>query len=438
MVTRIDLSVFVKNNLSQKARFGALALAAVFVLLAVFGNFAPAAAAVLPLPAPTLLRPAEGAILGQDKAWVGGVVKNNLLVKVLVDGKEVGQVKARSHSSGTVSFGLKLSSLSLGEHTVVALAQDKKGKISPESNVLTILVKASTPTPTLGRPAVNSNSGIERPFIIGNIQNGLSVGIIIDGKIQTTLTPEPSASGVTSFAWQPEKRLSLGKHLIEAFASDNGKLSNHDQIFWQVGEVKTSQAPEPEKDVSTATPVVDGVGGTEPTEPSVKVTENKDEAQKLTVRQELESTETPVIPDAAKEEPKTETATPVESADDSQGKIESSGTEPETKVSQAEPVEPVQGEVTEVSPGAVVRATADDAGSGFKLNNSLIVGITILIFLLLSLAVWYIQERRDKLGEKVVGIFREDEDIEKPINSSDSKKDYPDYPDLPPPPPPMF
>lgn len=414
MVTRINLSVFIKNNV--------LALAMVFALLAVFGNFSPAAASALPLPAPTLLRPVEGARLGQDKAWVGGVVKNDCLVKIMVDGAEYQEVKIHNHRSGTASFGIKLSNLSLGEHVVSAIAQDKKGKKSPESNDLLILISASTPIPTLAQPVVNSNSGIERPFIVGNIQNGLSVGIIIDGKIQTTLTPKPSISGVTSFAWQPEARLPLGKHLIEAFASDNGKLSNHDQIFWQVGEVKASQAPEPNKDVSAAAP--------KPTEPAVKVTENKDEAQKLTVRQELESTETPVIPDAA---------APVEPApDDSQGKIESSGNEPEKQVAQAPESAPTQNEVTEVSPGAVVRATDDQSGSGFKLNNSLIVGITILIFLLLSLAVWYIQERRDKLGDKVVGMFREDESAEKPLNSSEPKKDYPDYPDLPPPPPPMF
>ena len=408
-------------DLLSKTRLSAWFLAAFFALLAAFGSMAPASAAVLPLPAPTLLRPADGAILGQDKAWVGGLVKNNLLVIILVDGKEYKQtVKTRSHSSGNATFGVNLSKLSLGEHAVTAITKDKKGKVSAESNALMIVIKSPTSIPTLRRPVVNADSGIERPFIIGNIQNGLEVGIIIDGKLQTIFTPKPSTTKITSFAWQPKERLSLGKHLIEAFASDKGKLSNHDQIFWPVGEAKASSAPEPKKDVSVA----------EPATPLVKVSDNKpenrDEAQKLTMRQELKSPEKPVIPDAV---------APVEPvADDSQGKIESNN-EPEKKITQAPEFEPIQGEVKEVSPGAVVRETTDKTENGFKFNNSLIVGITILAFLLLSMVVWYVQERRDKLGEKVAGLFREDEGSGLPPSTTEPKKDYSD---LPPPPPPMF
>lgn len=350
-------------------------------------------------PAPTLLAPKAGTRLGQDRVWVGGVVKNDSRVKVLVDQKEYGWAKAVNHKSGTASFGLELKGLSLGEHTVLAMARDKRGKDSFLSQPLPIKIFSKTSAPVLRRPVVNADAGIERPFIIGLVKKGLIVGLVVDGRKVATLSTHPGKNDVASFSWQPTTALALGRHKIEAFASDNGKLSNNSKpVFWQVGEVAAGAigAPEDKKDKVTVRPGA-ATG-------RVTVKDDK-ETGRIKTDEEMGGTAAPSGP-------------PTGGAAD---------------------------EVREVGPGAVVRNLEGEAGPR-RFNTSLIIGIVILAFLVISIVIWYIQERRGRVSDKVMDMFRESEEGEgktddKPMDdfSVDSwrQEDRKDD-NLPPPPPPMF
>ena len=456
---------------------------------------------IIPNPSPILLVPEEGAELGQSRAWVGGVASNNSLVRILIDGNEYARTQVKNGPAGTASFGVRLFDLSLGTHSVVAVARDAQGKESFPSKSLFITIVASTPAPILLKPVVNADSGIERPFIRGFAKNGLVVSIVIDGRIVATITPPAYESGTASFAWQPDAALSLGMHTIEAFASDGGKLSNNAvPALWRVGEAPVADAEkqpvvkvkDTPSDTSIPEPAVPplsvskelaeqddfGVGGPEPEKPALKVAEpdTDTDTKKLTVTDSLEPEEEPVVADDSTKNKPDAIAGRVVADDDKgeSGTLAMSNDIPsgENKDTVANTLEdegaPVAG-VTEFAPGAVSRRVAED-GESFTFNTSLIIGIVILMFLLLSILVWYIQEKKEALSQKVVDIFREDvenvdakestsepqkpaaeskplvgESLERYTSSTALPKDESmppdedrDEDDFPPPPPPMF
>ncbi|MDP6571380.1 MAG: hypothetical protein QF747_00865 [Patescibacteria group bacterium] len=367
----------------------------------------PTSITIIPNPSPTLLAPSQGARLGQSRVWVGGVARNDSLIRILVDGQEYTRTNVRNHSSGVGSFGVALKDLPLGGHAVTAIARDSRGKESFQSEVLVITIMPSTPAPTIFRPVVNADAGIERPFITGLTKNGLLVSIVIDDKIVGMTPTASNESGVASFSWQPTQALGLGGHKIEAFASDNGKLSNNStEIFWQVGEVSEIEPAVPDESEPTSQ-------APEPEEPPISVAE-PEESTPLTVKDNLdeEEPEEPIVPDVIDS---------VEVVDEPEGRVvadddgvlgETDGPDADDdKLAQTNDTDEPDDDITEITPGAVVRDTSDDEERGeFTFNTSLIIGIVILVFLLLSILVWYIQEKRAQLGERVVNIFREDEE----------------------------
>jgi len=85
-------------------------------------------------PAPIVINTSKE-IINPNETVVAGVVKSNSMVKVYVDNKLNGEIKAVNHPSGTASFTYKLSqAVGQGTHTLYAVALDEKGKESKTSN----------------------------------------------------------------------------------------------------------------------------------------------------------------------------------------------------------------------------------------------------------------------------------------------------------------
>ncbi|OJI06670.1 hypothetical protein BK004_02500 [bacterium CG10_46_32] len=358
---------------------------------------------IIPNPSPTLLVPYTGDTLGQDRVWAGGVAQNNSLVRVVVDGKEQARVMVKNHASGTGSFSAELKNLLIGEHTITAIARDSRGKESFISNMVTISILPPTPAPILFRPIVNADSGIDRPFIAGIAKNGFVVSIIVDGKIIHSIPLGEDPSGVINFAWQPQTSFGLGRHTIEAYASDRGKLSNNSApIYWQVGDVALVN-----RDPEESSPIEDTRAETEQM-PPISVTV-PDEQKPLTVKDDLVVSEEPIVPDVVQgKDQDTEILNPegrVVADDDA---VLGATTDPDM-IAQNTGNEFDDSDVMEITPGAVVRQI-NEVPQKFTFNTSLVIGIVILVFLLLSILVWYIQEKRAQLGERVVNIFREDDE----------------------------
>jgi len=411
---------------------------------------------VVPNPAPVILAPSAGSRLGSDRVWVGGVAQNNSTILVYADGVEIARAKTTNHSTGTGSFSLQISGLSVGWHRISSVARDATGKNSFSSNIVSVNIAPPTPAPTLIRPIVNANSGIERPFISGFAKNGHMVTIVLNGVSRDTVRPVDGPQGVASFQWQPPTAFALGTQKIEAFASDNGKLSNNSAaIYWAVGEPGAQandrmpvsgdkQGNEPMSDAKSPASTTDdtatppdaekplAVKNATETEPVLSVVDNGSAPEK--------KEEQPAIPD--EKETMGSGAGRIQADDDSGGENNSVSSEDvaDTRALNEES-STESSSVKEIAPGAVVRDSSKEAPSDFKFNNSLIIGIVILVFLLLSILVWYIQEKRDQLGDRVVNMFKEDADgdeLRLPGDASEDTKKKKDDSQLPPPPPPTF
>jgi len=96
---------------------------------------------IAPVPAPTLLVPESGEVLKQTNPIISGVVKNNHLTKIFIDGKLDGKFTPEEHSSGTAYFEYKIQeNLQPGLHQISAGAVNSRGQISGNSNILQIII----------------------------------------------------------------------------------------------------------------------------------------------------------------------------------------------------------------------------------------------------------------------------------------------------------
>ena len=383
---------------------------------------------IIPNPSPVFLSPEQGSVLGQDRVWVGGVAKNNSLIRVFVDGKEWTRVNTKNHVSGTGSFSAELKDLPLGIHVVSSIARDFRGKDSFSSDVLIIKIMPSTPAPILNKPIVNAYSGIERPFITGFAKNNLEIIFVIDDKIVKKMPLGSDDSGTISFFWQPSNAFSLGNHKIEVFASDNGKLSNNSKaVYWQVGEIfeenQNTNEPELKVEVNPEDTVdsQDPISVLEKDQSEVIVVQDPEDSSIITVQDE-KIKENPIVPDEVES---------IVSENDIEGRIAADddfvlGAQDNIydTQDQLENLDTTGNKIKEITPGSVVREV-DAEDSEFTFNTSLIIGIVILVFLLLSILVWYIQEKKEEIGDRVVNIFREDEEEGSGV-SGDSDFEYTD------------
>jgi hypothetical protein len=411
---------------------------------------------IIPNPSPVILFPENNSIVGRDRIWVGGVAKNNSVVIVFVDGVEKARAKIKNHPSGSGSFSAEISGIDLGERNVTAIARDENGKDSFLSDSVLVSVANSTPAPVLKRPVVNSDSGIERPFIVGIAKENLNVFIVIDDFIVSRIELGSDPSGVVSFSWQPEKPLKLGLRKIEAFASDMGKLSNNSKpVFWQVGDAVVSEAKEEISDIYEEGSIDEMSFLEQEIQIPISVLDRTDTATRtVVVREDSEGKpkEIPIIPDVGDAEAEDlilkEKILGV--AEKEKGLIAIKDTTDINELSDSKIQETDQEDsgVINLGPGAVMRANTEDSGQEFTFNKSLVIGVIIFIFLLLSIIVWYMQEKKEDLSDRVSDIFREDglnqeshpepKKEESSANSEKETKSAFDKNNLPPPPPPMF
>lgn len=98
----------------------------------------------LPLPAPTMLKPVVNKNTSVRQPFIVGLAKNNSKIKVYIDKKFNGEFTVKNHPSGTANFAYKpFRPLTRGNHSVYAVAVDKRGKQSQQSNPVNFLVRSS-------------------------------------------------------------------------------------------------------------------------------------------------------------------------------------------------------------------------------------------------------------------------------------------------------
>lgn len=99
-----------------------------------------------PMPAPTLFKPVVNSKTVATKPFIVGVAKNDSLVKVYIDNKLSGEVRAGQHKSGVVGFAYQpKTDLTNGNHATYTVASDSRGKVSSKSNVVKFTVGQPAP-----------------------------------------------------------------------------------------------------------------------------------------------------------------------------------------------------------------------------------------------------------------------------------------------------
>ena len=98
----------------------------------------------LPFPAPTVLKSVVNQATSNTRPFIVGLAKNDSKIKIYIDKKYQGEFTVKNHQSGTANFAFKPAvALKRGAHTVFAVAIDKRGKKSIESNIVDFSTKSS-------------------------------------------------------------------------------------------------------------------------------------------------------------------------------------------------------------------------------------------------------------------------------------------------------
>ncbi len=173
---------------------------------------------IVDFPAPTILMPISGSETIIDTPLVSGIAFNESKVKIFVNGREDGEIAVKNTPSGIGTFSYAIvNPIPRGQSfTVYALAYDKKGRISNKSNHADSRIAHYYIPPTLF--AVSGKSGT--PLVTGVAHNDSTIAIFVDGKRDSTITPDNHPSGTLYFEARIQTPLSSGAHRITAQAFD--------------------------------------------------------------------------------------------------------------------------------------------------------------------------------------------------------------------------
>ena len=186
------------------------------------------------LPAPTLIAPNIDTVTAKVKPLITGLSRSDTFVNIWIDGVYNGKTGYLTDASGTAHFAYRpFLNLTRGEHTATAVAEDRFGRKSSDSNVLHFRVEAPMPAPVIYSPVVNSTSAPNRPFITGVAKNDSVVRVYIDRTLYGQFPVENSQTGTAHFAYLPFIALAGGGHFAYAEAVDSrGKVSSWSNIVY--------------------------------------------------------------------------------------------------------------------------------------------------------------------------------------------------------------
>ncbi len=182
--------------------------------------------------------PNENTVTAKVKPIITGLSKSGSFVHIFIDGIYNGKTNDLEHISGTANFAYKpFLNLSVGEHSVYAIAEDEYGRKSLPSKTLTFNIEEQFPAPTLFQPVINTKTNHLKPFVVGLAKNNAKVKVYIDHVLNGEFLPNSHESGTANFAYKPFSNLSVGKHFLYVTATDErGKESPWSNIvYFDVG-----------------------------------------------------------------------------------------------------------------------------------------------------------------------------------------------------------
>lgn len=177
--------------------------------------------AVATLATPTVFKPNEDTVTGNNKPLISGLTKSGTRVLIYIDGVYNGKTEMATHESGTAGFVYKpFLHLGVGAHTYFAIAETKSGSKSAQSRVVSFNIEKKYPAPTL--VALKANNKV----VTGLAKNNSKIQIYFDKKLVGQFKVVNHKSGTANFAYTLHQPLTNGAHMVYAVSIDErGKES---------------------------------------------------------------------------------------------------------------------------------------------------------------------------------------------------------------------
>lgn len=178
------------------------------------------------LSPPVLINPNEQIVTGKVKPLIQGLTVSGTMVHVYIDGVYNGKTKLIENKSGTANFAYEpFLNLTVGKHSVYAVAENSQGKKSKISNISHFKIEPPLPPATLIK-VIENKVDQERPIVTGLVKNDLFVKVFVDKEINGMFKVKNHDSGTANFAYTVKSKLAPGKHLVYVVTIDNrGKES---------------------------------------------------------------------------------------------------------------------------------------------------------------------------------------------------------------------
>lgn len=176
---------------------------------------------VATLATPTVYKPNEDTVTGNNRPLISGLTKSGTRVLIYIDGVYNGKTEVATHESGTAGFVYKpFLNLGVGAHTYFAIAETKSGSKSVQSRVVSFNIEMKYPAPTL--VALKRNNRL----VTGLAKNNSKVQIYLDKKLVGQFKVVNHKSGTANFAYTLQQPLTNGAHMVYAVSIDErGKES---------------------------------------------------------------------------------------------------------------------------------------------------------------------------------------------------------------------
>ncbi len=185
-------------------------------------------------PAPTLIGPNKDDVIGTPKPFILGLTRSGSRVHVYIDGVYNGKTPILTDKSGTASFAYRpFLNLKPGQHQAWTIAENSEGKKGPVSKKIFFTIEERMVSPTLSTQDKNLFTKQGGLALIGWAKNNSLIKVFIDHILEAKLEVEDHESGTANFAYDSDKILSRGDHLVYATAVDEkGKESPWSNIIY--------------------------------------------------------------------------------------------------------------------------------------------------------------------------------------------------------------
>lgn len=187
------------------------------------------------VPKPEITSFENGQIL-TGEVIIKGTSLNYSQVKIYLDNKSLGYTNNKIGTLGWQDFELQLPiDLLFGQHSLDLVTEYFNNTQSP-TTTLSFYYQPKFPAPTLFDPVLNVETNYQQPWLVGLAFNNSYLEIYLDDGLDGKLLVANHESGVTSFKYLPNKKLSPGFHLVKARAvSPDNRISDwSNEIIFEV------------------------------------------------------------------------------------------------------------------------------------------------------------------------------------------------------------